>query len=80
MKKIIYTCFVVLVTFLIGFALGYLAHANRDVFSFGEKPVCLDGTEPDKNGCCAGEIYTDMNDLGFNCCPEVGGDCFPPIR
>ena len=34
---------------------------------------------PDDNGCCPGEIYTDMGDLGFNCCPESGGDCFPPI-
>lgn len=34
---------------------------------------------PDENGCCPGENYTDMGDLGFNCCPEIGGDCFPPI-
>ena len=35
---------------------------------------------PDENGCCPGEKYTDMGDLGFNCCPENGGDCFPPIE
>ncbi|MBR4475364.1 MAG: TrbI/VirB10 family protein [Alphaproteobacteria bacterium] len=40
---------------------------------------CEDGTPPDGNGCCTGEIYTDMGDQGFNCCPETGGDCFPPI-
>lgn len=40
---------------------------------------CLDGTQPDANGCCTGEIYTDMGEEGFNCCPESGGDCFPPI-
>lgn len=41
---------------------------------------CTDGTLPDANGCCTGEIYTDLGgDLGFNCCPEGGGDCFPPI-
>ncbi len=34
---------------------------------------------PDKNGCCPGEKYTDMGELGFNCCPETGGDCFPPM-
>lgn len=34
---------------------------------------------PDQNGCCPGEKYTDMGELGFNCCPETGGDCFPPI-
>ncbi|MDO4423887.1 MAG: TrbI/VirB10 family protein [Pseudomonadota bacterium] len=41
--------------------------------------LCLDGTEPDANGCCTGEIYTDMGEQGFNCCPETGGDCFPPM-
>lgn len=41
--------------------------------------TCEDGTPPDANGCCAGEIYTDMGEQGFNCCPEAGGDCFPPI-
>ena len=41
--------------------------------------TCEDGTPPDANGCCAGEIYTDMGEQGFNCCPESGGDCFPPI-
>lgn len=41
--------------------------------------TCPDGGAPDANGCCAGEIYTDMGEQGFNCCPESGGDCFPPI-
>ena len=42
--------------------------------------TCEDGNPPDANGCCAGEIYTDMGEQGFNCCPpEVGADCFPPI-
>ncbi len=40
---------------------------------------CEDDTLPDANGCCTGEIYTDMGEQGFNCCPETGGDCFPPI-
>lgn len=35
---------------------------------------------PDENGCCPGEKYVDMGELGFNCCPESGGDCFPPIK
>lgn len=42
-------------------------------------PTCPDGTAPDVNGCCTGEIFTDMGDMGFNCCPETGGDCFPPL-
>lgn len=41
---------------------------------------CPDGTKPDKNGCCAGEIYTDMGEDGWNCCPNNYGDCFPPIK
>ena len=41
--------------------------------------TCQDGLAPDANGCCTGEIYTDMGEQGFNCCPESGGDCFPPI-
>ena len=41
--------------------------------------TCEGGLSPDVNGCCAGEIYTDMGEQGFNCCPESGGDCFPPI-
>lgn len=42
--------------------------------------TCLDGTDPDAYGCCTGETYTDMGEAGFNCCPDDGGDCFPPIE
>lgn len=38
-----------------------------------------DGAAPDQYGCCPGETYTDMGDQGFNCCPDTGGDCFPPL-
>ncbi|MBR6838829.1 MAG: hypothetical protein IKM94_04665 [Alphaproteobacteria bacterium] len=38
-----------------------------------------DGAAPDQYGCCPGETYTDMGDQGFNCCPDSGGDCFPPL-
>lgn len=41
---------------------------------------CHDGFSPDLNGCCPGETYTDMGDMGYNCCPDDGGDCFPPIE
>ena len=41
--------------------------------------TCDDGGAPDTNGCCIGETYTDMGEAGFNCCPDSGGDCFPPI-
>ena len=42
--------------------------------------TCDGGANPDVNGCCPGETYTDMGDQGFNCCPDAGGDCFPPIQ
>ena len=41
--------------------------------------TCEGGANPDSNGCCPGETYTDMGEQGFNCCPNTGGDCFPPI-
>ena len=42
--------------------------------------TCDGGANPDANGCCPGETYTDMGDAGMNCCPDIGGDCFPPIN
>ena len=41
--------------------------------------TCDDGLAPDTNGCCPGETFTDMGEDGWNCCPDTGGDCFPPI-
>lgn len=71
---------VVILAMIIGFVLGIIVHANRNNLVFWDNPICLDGGEPDKHGCCEGEVYTNMGDLGFNCCPESGGDCFPPMR
>jgi type IV secretory pathway VirB10-like protein len=42
--------------------------------------MCGNGGVPDVNGCCPGETLMDMGELGFNCCPDAGGDCFPPIE
>ena len=42
---------------------------------------CFDGSLPDADGCCAGETYTNMGEMGWNCCPpEPNADCFPPIK
>lgn len=41
---------------------------------------CEDGTNPDKNGCCTGEVYTEMSDGYMACCPPGNGDCYPPIK
>jgi len=41
--------------------------------------VDCDGQAPDANGCCPGETLEDLGELGLNCCPAGGGDCFPPL-
>jgi len=42
--------------------------------------LCKDNAAPNEQGCCPGETYTDMGETGFKCCPDAGGDCFPPIE
>ncbi len=42
-----------------------------------------DGAAPDANGCCPGEVYTEMgpdSEYPFACCPAGSGDCFPPLE
>ncbi len=56
-----------------------MEHGFPNMYS-SETLVCKDNIAPDENGCCPGETYTDMGDQGWNCCPDAGGDCFPPIE
>lgn len=42
--------------------------------------LCADGTEPNKFGCCGDELFKDLGNTVFACCPKDGGDCFPPIK
>ena len=35
---------------------------------------------PDANGCCPGEKYTDLGDQGWNCCTKNNERCFPPME
>ena len=42
-------------------------------------PMCEGGAAPDRFGCCPGETYTQIDNGGFVCCPDAGGDCFPPL-
>ena len=42
--------------------------------------LCADGTKPNKFGCCGDEVFKDLGNLEFACCPKSGGDCFPPIK
>ena len=45
-----------------------------------ESGLCADGSKPNKFGCCGDEIFKDMGNTVFACCPKQGGDCFPPIK
>ena len=40
--------------------------------------LCDGDVAPDANGCCPGETYSTVNNQKV-CCPDDGGDCFPPI-
>ncbi|GHS98414.1 hypothetical protein FACS189421_06990 [Bacteroidia bacterium] len=40
--------------------------------------LCEDGTAPDNNGCCSGELFS-VGTSGAQCCPPGTSDCFPPI-
>ena len=42
--------------------------------------LCPDGTTPNKYGCCGDEVFTDLGNLEFACCPKDGGNCFPPVK
>lgn len=42
--------------------------------------LCTDGSKPNQFGCCAGETFKDMGNLVFACCPDDGGECYPPIN
>ncbi|MBD5400289.1 hypothetical protein HDR61_00875 [bacterium] len=41
--------------------------------------TCEDGTVPDGNGCCTGEVYTDTGGNGMACCSAATGECYPPM-
>ena len=43
--------------------------------------LCIDGTKPNKFGCCTDEVFKDLGNSVFACCPKTGdGECFPPIE
>lgn len=71
-----------IICFFVGIIIGYMicVYVENHAYTSDDIIVCPDGSTPDNNGCCAGETYTDMGDLGFNCCPEDGGNCYPPIK
>ena len=43
--------------------------------------LCADGSAPNKFGCCGDEVFKDLGNTVFACCPkDGGGDCFPPLK
>lgn len=42
--------------------------------------LCPDGAKPNKFGCCGDEVFKDLGNLEFACCPKDGGKCFPPVK
>lgn len=42
--------------------------------------LCADGTKPNKFGCCTDEIFKDLGNEVYACCPKTGGDCYPPLK
>lgn len=55
--------------------------AYADDIASSDDVVCSDGAYPDANGCCGGEVFTDMENGTFACCqPVEGGECFAPLR
>ena len=72
-------CLWIIVAFVLGGALGFCAH-YLIVNWHGFFAVCEDGTRPDRNGCCADEVYTDAGDGWMVCCPNGGDNCFPPMK
>lgn len=69
-----------LVGLCVGAGVGFLVGRAYAPSIADYEMICTDGAAADANGCCPGEVYTDMGDRGFNCCPETGGNCFPPMK
>jgi hypothetical protein len=56
--------------------------SQDDVFTTenkgNENNLCAGDVAPDENGCCPGETYSTVDGMQL-CCPDDGGDCFPPM-
>lgn len=57
-----------------------VAQAEKELANL-DAGLCADGTKPNKYGCCTDEVFKDLGDTVFACCPKSGdGDCFPPLK
>ena len=53
---------------------------NAEIIEKSVESVSSTCDVPDENGCCPGEVYTDLGEQGFNCCTENNEHCFPPMN
>ena len=43
--------------------------------------LCADGSAPNKFGCCGDELFKDLGNTVFACCPKDSvSECFPPLK
>lgn len=56
-----------------------VAEAEKELANL-DAGLCADGSKPNKYGCCGDEVFKDLGDTVFACCPKSGGDCFPPLK
>lgn len=57
--------------------LGEEPLSDEEVRQNRMKGICPEGKKVNKFGCCEGEVFKDMGNLTFKCCPETGGECYP---
>lgn len=56
-------------------------YVTSETFVTETKTVeCADGMAPDVNGCCSGEVFTDMGDGTFACCISGTNECYEPMK
>lgn len=57
-----------------------LAEVEKELANL-DAGLCADGSKPNKFGCCGDEIFRDLGNAVFACCPKDGGnECFPPFK
>lgn len=59
---------------------GYIENPFASQEQVIEVLTCGDGADPDENGCCVGETFTDKGEEGWMCCPDDGSECLPPLE
>lgn len=54
---------------------------NAQIIENLSKGLCGDGMQPNRYGCCEGEVFKEVKPMVFGCCPKDGnGQCLEPIK